>query len=85
MPEWYFDSVISIGPSFQSTDRLQTNYNRVEVEIMDDNLSAEELDILERFERGEWTSVPNLEQEIEWAREAARNTMNKIRKGKHLS
>ena len=52
---------------------------------MDDNLNAEELDILEQFERGELTSVPNLEQEIEWAREAARNTMNKIRKGKNLS
>ncbi len=52
---------------------------------MDRNLNAEELDILERFERGELKSVPNLEQEIEWARQAARNTMNKIRKGEHLS
>ena len=65
--------------------KVRTDYNKVEVEIMDENLSAEELDILEQFERGELTSVPNLEQEIEWAREAARNTMNKIYKGKHLS
>ena len=52
---------------------------------MKQNLDAEELSILERFERGEFKSVPNLEQEIEWAREAARNTMNKIYKGEHLS
>ena len=52
---------------------------------MDDNLNAEELDILEQFERGDLTSVSNLEQEIEWARGAARNTMNKSYKGKHLS
>ena len=44
---------------------------------MKQNLDAEELEILEMFERGEFKSVPNLEQEIEWAREAARRTIKR--------
>ena len=47
---------------------------------MKQNLDAEELEILEKFERGEFKSVPNLEQEIEWAREAARRTTKTIKR-----
>ena len=39
-----------------------------------DDLSAEERDILDRFERGELRSVPDAERQIELARQAARNT-----------
>ncbi|MYC34598.1 MAG: hypothetical protein F4X64_15655 [Chloroflexi bacterium] len=35
----------------------------------------EELDMLRSLERGEWRSVPNLEEEMERARQMARNTM----------
>ena len=44
---------------------------------MDDKLSAEERDILERFERGELRSAPGAEREVELARQAARKTSNK--------
>ncbi len=47
---------------------------------MTDKLSAEERDILEGFERGEWQSVANLEDEIQAAREAARQTFNKTKR-----
>ena len=43
-------------------------------------LDEEEQDLLHTFERGEWQSVPNLEEEIQAAREAARNTFNKTRR-----
>lgn len=44
---------------------------------MRDNLTAEERDILERFERGELRSAPDAEREIGRARQAARNTFDK--------
>ena len=47
---------------------------------MKDQLTEEELDILERYERGELKPVANMEQEIQWAREAARNTFNKTKR-----
>ena len=47
---------------------------------MDDKLSAEERDILERFERGELRSAPGAEREVELARQAARKTSNKTRR-----
>ena len=47
---------------------------------MKDQLTEEELDILERYERGELKAVANMEQEIQWAREAARNTLNKTKR-----
>ena len=47
---------------------------------MNDNLDREEIEILEQYERGEFKSVPNMEQEIQWAREAARNTFNKTKR-----
>ncbi len=47
---------------------------------MNENLDAEELDILERFERGEFRSVPDVAQEIERARQAARNTLKKTKR-----
>ena len=47
---------------------------------MSDTLSAEERDILERFERGKLCSVPGVEREIESARQAARQTFNKTKR-----
>lgn len=48
---------------------------------MSDKLSAEERDVLERFERGELRSAAGADREIEAAREAARRTSNKIKRG----
>ena len=47
---------------------------------MNDRLSAEERDILDRFERGDLRSAPGLDREVEVAREAARNTFNKTKR-----
>ncbi|MCY4113952.1 MAG: hypothetical protein OXG33_08450 [Chloroflexi bacterium] len=47
---------------------------------MTDALSAEERDILDQFERGELRSVPHLQDEIQAAREAARQTFNKTKR-----
>ena len=47
-----------------------------QTDIMNEEMSAEERDILDRFQRGELRSVSNAEQEIEAARQAARNTFN---------
>ena len=47
---------------------------------MTDKLSADERDILDQFERGEWQSVPNLEEEVQAARAAARQTFNKTKR-----
>lgn len=46
-------------------------------EDFDQNLDAEEKDLLESFERGEWKSVANLEKEKAFAREAAANYFRK--------
>ena len=47
---------------------------------MNDKMSAEERDILDRFQRGELRSTTNAEQEIKAARQAARNTFNKTKR-----
>ena len=47
----------------------------------DYNLSAEESDILEKFERNELRPIPNAEQEKEYAQQAARNTLKKMKRG----
>ncbi len=47
---------------------------------MNDETSAEERDILARFERGELRSTPDAEREVETARQAARNTFNKTKR-----
>ncbi|MCY3749315.1 MAG: antitoxin [Chloroflexi bacterium] len=47
---------------------------------MNDTLSAEERDILSRFERGELRSAPEADREIETARQAARATFNKTKR-----
>ena len=47
---------------------------------MDDRLNTEEREILEHFEGGTLRSVPNVEREIEVARQVARNTFNKTRR-----
>ena len=49
---------------------------------MNDELSAEERDILDQFERGELRTAPNAEREIELARQAARNTCNKTNRAR---
>ena len=43
-------------------------------------LDKEEKEILDSFELDELKSVPNVVQEIEEARQAARNTFNKIKR-----
>ena len=47
---------------------------------MNEQLNAEERDILQRFERGELRSAPGAAREVELAREAARNTFNKTKR-----
>ena len=42
-----------------------------EAAIVNDDMNAEECDILDRFERGELRSAPVAEREIETARQAA--------------
>lgn len=43
------------------------------------DLDPEEQELLESVERGEWVSVPNLEERKKEFQEAARNTLNKTR------
>ena len=43
---------------------------------MNDNMNAEERDILERFERDELPSAPGAEREVKEAGQPARNTFN---------
>ncbi len=47
---------------------------------MNSKMSAEEREILEKFERGELRTAARVESEIEAARQAARNTFNKTRR-----
>ncbi|MCY4544013.1 MAG: antitoxin [Gemmatimonadetes bacterium] len=47
---------------------------------MSKELSAEERDVLERFERDELRSAADAEREAELARQAARNTFNKTKR-----
>ena len=47
---------------------------------MNHKMSTEERDILDRFQRDELRSAPGAEQEIEAARQAARNTFNKTKR-----
>ncbi len=47
---------------------------------MSDELSAEERDVLNRFERDELRTAPDAEREAELARQAARNTFNKTKR-----
>ena len=47
---------------------------------MSDELSAEERDVLDRFERDELRTAPDAEREIKAARRAARNTFNKTKR-----
>ncbi len=47
---------------------------------MNHEMSAEEREILDRFERGELRSAPGAEREVEIARQAARNTFNKTKR-----
>ena len=48
--------------------------------MMQDTMTSEEQDILEKFERNELVSIPGAEGEMRAAREAARNTFNKSRR-----
>jgi len=47
---------------------------------VNNDLNSEERDILERFERDEVRPAPDAEQELDLARQAARNTFNKTRR-----
>ena len=47
---------------------------------MSGQLNTEEQEILEQFERGELRRVDAVEDEMETARQAARNTFNKTRR-----
>ena len=47
---------------------------------MNDKMSSEERDILDRFQLDELRSVSGAEREIEAARQAARNTFNKTKR-----
>ena len=47
---------------------------------MNNGMSAEERDILDRFERGELRPAPDADREAEFARRAARNTFNKTKR-----
>ncbi len=44
------------------------------------NFDEEELDILERFERGELRTSQSSEREVQIAQQAARNTLNKTKR-----
>ena len=48
--------------------------------VNNNQLDDKEQNLLHSFERGEWQSVPNLEEEIGAARPAARNTFNKTKR-----
>ena len=48
--------------------------------MVNDKMSIEERDILDRFERGELRSTADAEREMEIARESARNTFNKTKR-----
>ena len=48
--------------------------------MVKDDMSGEERDILDRFERGELRAAPDAEREAQMARQAARNTFNKTRR-----
>ncbi|WP_271255011.1 hypothetical protein [Pseudanabaena sp. Chao 1811] len=45
---------------------------------MINNLTAEEEDILDSYERGEWQSIDNLQEELNAYRQAAATWMKKI-------
>ena len=47
---------------------------------MNENMSTEERDILDRFERGDLRSAHAVERESEVALQAARNTFNKTKR-----
>ena len=48
--------------------------------VVNNELNSEERDILERFEKNEIRPAPDAEQELDLARQAARNTFNKTRR-----
>ena len=56
------------------------NGHKKEATIVSDDLTEEERDILERFEKGELRPAPDLERELQLAREMARNTLNRIKR-----
>ena len=47
---------------------------------MNDKMSAEERDVLDGFERGEWRSAADAGREIEMAQQSARKPFNKTRR-----
>jgi len=51
-----------------------------EASTVTDKLNPDERDVLDQFERGEWRSVSNLDDEIQAARQAARQPFNKTKR-----
>ncbi|MYC67619.1 MAG: hypothetical protein F4X12_14930 [Acidobacteriia bacterium] len=51
-----------------------------EAAIVNKDMSADEADILDRFERGDLRSARDVEREVESALESARNTFNKTKR-----
>ena len=51
-----------------------------ETPTVEEDLSAEERDILDQFQRGELRSVAGVERELEAARQAAGSTLSKTRR-----
>ena len=47
---------------------------------MNEDMTTEERDILDRFERGDLRTAPGVEREVEVAVQAARNTFNKTKR-----
>ena len=71
------------GHAFSEDDHTQPEGDErlsEEEAIVNDKMSAEERDILDRFQRDELRSAPGAEQEIEAARQAARNTFKKTKR-----
>lgn len=65
------------------TDLIQPEGNerlQEEADTVNDEMYAEERDLLDRFERDELRTAPDAEREAELARQAARNTFNKTRR-----
>ena len=63
-----------IGPSRKAAREIE------ETPKMNYKLDTEERDILDRFERDELRTAPGAEREMENARKAARNTLNRTKR-----
>ncbi len=44
---------------------------------MKDNLDKEERELLESYEKGEWKTIPSIEEKMKFYQETAKNTLKK--------